>query len=61
MTKMMVTMMAMDVDDDDDEVDDASSTTCDEGDNHNRYDGEDACTSTATTPAHQRRQRHSQS
>ncbi len=57
----MAMTMAMDVDDDDDEGDDASLMTCDEGDNHNRDDGEDACASTATTPAHQRRQRHSQS
>jgi hypothetical protein len=40
--------MATDVDNDDDEGDDASSTMCDEGDNHNRDNGEDACASTAT-------------
>jgi hypothetical protein len=45
--------MATDVDDDDNEGDYASSTTCDEGDNHNRDDGEDACASMATMPAHQ--------
>ena len=58
---MMATMMATDVDDDDDEGNDASLTTCDKGDNHNCDDGKDACASTATTPAHQQRQRHSQS
>jgi len=52
---MIETMMATDVDDNDDEGDDASSMTCDEGDNHNRDDGKDACASTATTPAHRRR------
>jgi hypothetical protein len=50
----MATTMATDVDDDDNKGDDASSATCDEGDNHNRNDGEDACASTATTPAHRR-------
>ena len=59
----MATTMATDVDDDDDEGDDASSTTCDEGDNHNRDDGKDkdACASTATMPALRRRRGHSQS
>ena len=57
----MTTAMAMDVNDDDDKGDDASLTMCSNGDNHNRNDSEDSCASTATTPAHWRRQRHSQS
>jgi len=57
----MATMMATDVDDDDNEGDNISLTTCDEGDNHNRDDGEDACVSMATTPAHRQRRQHSQS
>jgi len=57
----MATTMAMDVDDNNNKGNDASSTTCDKGDNHNRNDGEDACTSTATTPAHWQWRRHSQS
>ena len=44
-----------------DKGDDASLTMCNEGDNRNRDVGKDACASMATTPAHQRRQRHSQS
>jgi hypothetical protein len=49
-----MTTMATDVDDDDDEGNDASLTgCCDEGDNRNRYNGEDACAS--------ERRRHSQS
>jgi hypothetical protein len=48
----MVTTMAMDIDDDNDEGNNASSMTCNEGDNRNRDDGEDACASTANTPAH---------
>ena len=55
------TTMTMDVDNVDDEGNDASSTMCNEGDNCNRDDGKDACASTATTPAHRRQQRHSQS
>jgi len=54
-------MMAMDIFDDFNECDDAISTMCDKGDNRNRDDGKDACASTATTPAHRQRQRHSQS
>ena len=50
MTTTMVTTMGMDVDDD--KGNDASLTMCDEGDNHNRDDGKDACALTATTPAH---------
>jgi hypothetical protein len=56
-----MTKMAMDVVKDEDECDDAISTMCDEGDNCNRDDGKDACALAATTPAHRRRQRHSQS
>jgi hypothetical protein len=49
-----MTAMTMDVVVDDDvKCDSASSTMCDEGDNHNRDDGEDACASMATMPAHQ--------
>jgi len=61
MMMTMATTMATDVDDANYEGDDASLMTCNEGDNHNRDDGKDACASTATTPAHRRRQRHSQS
>ena len=39
----MATTMATDVGNDDNKGDDAGSTTCDEGDNHNRDNGEDAC------------------
>jgi hypothetical protein len=55
------TTMAMDVDDDDDddEGDNASSTTCNEGDIRDLDNGKDACTLTATTSAHRRRQLHS--
>jgi hypothetical protein len=52
---MTTITMAMDVVVDDDECDDAILTMCDEGDNRNRDDGEDACASMATTPAHWRR------
>ena len=52
--------MTTDVEDEDDEGDNASSTTCNEGDNHNRDSNEDACTLMAITPAHWRQQQHSQ-
>ena len=49
----MAATMATDVEDDDNNKgNDASLTTCDEGDNHNRDDGEDACALAATMPAH---------
>jgi hypothetical protein len=50
----------MDVDNDDDKGNDASLMMCDKGDHCNRDNGKDACASTATTPAHRRRRRHSQ-
>jgi hypothetical protein len=52
--------MAMDVNDDEDEGDNTSLTLCDKGYNRNRDDSKDSCASTATTPAHRRRRRHSQ-
>ena len=57
----MMTTMAMDVVNDDNKCDDAILMMCDEGDNHNHNDGEDACTLSATMPAHWQRQGHSQS
>ena len=57
----MATTMAMDVVNDDNKCDDAILMMCDEGDNHNHNDGEDACTLSATMPAHWQRQGHSQS
>ena len=57
----MTTTMAMDVINDDDVCNNASLTMCDKGDNRNRDDCEDACTSTATTPVHRQRRQHSQS
>jgi len=50
--------MASDVNDNNDEGNDASSTGCNEGDNRNRDDGKDACTSaTVTTQPVVRRRR----
>ncbi len=57
----MAMTMVMDVDDNDNKGGEASLMTCNEGDNHNRNDGKDPCASTATTPAHRRQERHSQS
>jgi hypothetical protein len=56
----MTTTMVIDVIDDDNECDNAISMMCDEGDNRNSDDGEDACASAETTPAHRQRRRHSQ-
>ena len=56
-----VTTMAMDVDNNDDEGNDASLMMCDKGDHCNCDNGKDACASMATTPAHRRWRRHSQS
>ena len=50
--------MATDVDDNDDKGDDASSTGCDEGDNHNRDNGEDTCASVTAMTQPVVRRRH---